>query len=279
MTFAVVAVILALVGVFLAAISHRPAKSKSKSPAAAAATPSGSSASPAGNASSTTAPSAGQTLTVGVPLVVCPTTFGTTAPPAANLPSTVTATVPDSLVGQLSVYSDKQGTMRLVAPKGWQCSAAYGADGSGGVSVYPAGVSVPAGGVGAGWHLSSSSTAQAVTGQETSACSSCTTGQACPLFSAAAQAFQSALAKPCPRTRPKAETVHRITANMVGFQDPPGTPGDGAPSGGANAASGVMTYYPSNPNGSWMATCTLPSADQQVCTVALNTFQTSYQNN
>lgn len=33
--------------------------------------------------------------------------------------------------------------MALVGPKGWHCSAMYGADGSGGIIVYPAGETVP----------------------------------------------------------------------------------------------------------------------------------------
>ncbi|MGH9123436.1 MAG: hypothetical protein ACRDZ8_01760 [Acidimicrobiales bacterium] len=285
MTFAITAVILVLVGVVLAVISHRPAKSKAPG---AAAPPAATTTSPGSATSATTTSGSATTVTpttaavgtIGLPLVVCPTTFGITPPPAApTQPSTVEVSVPASVQAQLAVYGDSHATMRLVAPRGWHCRAAFGADGSGGVVVYPDGVTPPSGGSGAGWLLDPLSTVEAVAGQETSACSSCTTSQACPLFGAAAQEFQTAFGRPCPTTRQAAETVHQQSANVVTFQDPPTIAGDAVPSGGANPADGAMTYYPGNPSGSWLATCTLPLAKQQLCTVSLNAFLASYRDN
>jgi hypothetical protein len=164
--------------------------------------------------------------------------------------------------------------MKLVAPVGWQCSAQYGADGSGGVAVYPSGESTSGSGA-----PSASSTVEEVEGIETSACVGCTNAQACPLFTAAASAFQSQFGRPCPGVKPAAETVYPISAGILAFEDPPGTKGDGAPSGGAYPANSVMTYYPNAPRGSWRETCTLPANQKAICTTSLNNFIASYGTN
>jgi hypothetical protein len=221
-------------------------------------------------------PPSSATESVSLPVVVCPTTFGISPPPApVLLPGSMKVTIPGSQASQLAVYRDNQGTMELLAPRGWVCAAGYGADGSGGVAVYPVGQSLPASWA-AGWKLSPSSTVSAIVGVETSACQGCTNGQACPLFTSAASAFLTQLGHTCPDVRPPSETVHQIGAGVVGFQDPPGVSGDGLPSGGQGPANGVMTYYPGNPNGSWLETCTLPSSQKDVCTAALNQFLAGY---
>lgn len=163
----------------------------------------------------------------------------------------------------------------LVGPKGWTCTAQYGADGSGGVVVVPKGTSVPESWDG-GWTLSASSTVEAIAGSETSACQGCALGQACPLFAPAADTYESYFGRPCPKSRPTAESTDQITSRVMAFQDPPGVEGDGNPSGGLYAANGVMTYYPSSQNGSWTETCVLPIAQRALCTVALNAFVASY---
>jgi len=96
--------------------------------------------------------------------------------------------------------------MELLGPKGWSCAAFYGADGSGGITVYPpgAGQSSPA----------------AIDGSETSACFGCTLGQACPLFPDAAKAYRTGFGQACPTRPPAAETVTPITAGIVSFEDP-----------------------------------------------------------
>lgn len=165
--------------------------------------------------------------------------------------------------------------MRLLAPRGWTCQALYGADGSGGVAVYPAGQALPPG-WGAGWKLSPSSTVRAVIGMETSACAGCTQAQACPLFAAAAKDYTNGFGRPCPQTRPEAETSTHLGAGVMAFEDPPGVAGDGVPSGGRNPAHGVMTYYSDNPSGSWLETCTLTAGEKDLCTATLDYFVASY---
>lgn len=169
----------------------------------------------------------------------------------------------------LAAYSDSQGRIKLLAPAGWSCQAQYGADGSGGITVYPAGQPVP------GASVPANSAAEAIIGTQTSACYTCGLGQACPLFASAAGTYRSYLGKPC-ATPPPGQTVSPVSSGIVAFQDPPGMAGTGTPSGGQNPANGVMTYYPDNRNGSWVETCTLPAAQRAVCTAILNAFIASY---
>jgi len=200
-------------------------------------------------------------VTASIPVVSCPTSLGIDRP-SVPLPGSRPVAVPQSLAAGLSLYADTQGVMELLGPKGWSCAAFYGADGSGGVTVYPrgAGPSSPA----------------AITGSETSACFGCTLAQACQLFPSAAKALRSALGEACPVRPPTAQKAVSIAAGIEGFEDPPGVKGDGQPSGGPYPANGVMTYHPSAPDGSWQETCTLPASETDVCTAVLNTFVSWY---
>lgn len=184
--------------------------------------------------------------------------------------------MPLALEGDLTIYSDSRGLMMLVGPKGWTCTAQYGADGSGGVVVVPKGESVPES-WGEGWKLSANSAIEAIVGSETSACQGCAVSQACPLFASAASVDRNEFGLPC-KSRPNSETVQQISSGVLGFQDPPGVQGDGNPSGGLYPANGVMTYYPSSQNGSWLETCALPTSQRSLCTVTLNIFVTLYGN-
>jgi len=216
------------------------------------------------------------TESVSLPVVSCPTTFAITAPStSAPLPSSENENIPARLANQLSIYSDNHGLVMLLGPRGWSCTASFGADGSGGVGVFPPGESVPVNSWGAGWNLLPDSSIEAIVGSETSACQGCAVGQACRLFPAAATAFRNLIGSSCP-TRPKAEEVEEISAGVGGFEDPPGVAGDGSPSGGRYRADGVMTYYPQSAEGSWVETCTLPASEHELCTASLDNFVSSY---
>jgi hypothetical protein len=240
----------------------------------AAATPVASSAtgtSPATGSSASAGP-----VTVSLPVVSCPTTLGySSSGQKVTVPTSRQVSVPSAVAAQLAVYTDSLARMELVAPKGWNCTAVYGADGSGGVVVYPHGVTVPSDWA-AGWRLTATSAVSAVLGVETSACYSCALGQACRLFPAAASTLQSFLGHNGCQARPAAETVSQIGAGIMGFADPPGTSGDGMPSGGADPANGVLTYYPRAADGSWLETCTLPGTDTAECTAILDNFVSWY---
>jgi len=211
-----------------------------------------------------------------LPVVRCPTAIGIApAPRAVSLPASRRVPVPAVLAARLSVYADTQGVMELLGPRGWSCAAFYGADGSGGVVIYPHGRKPPRSWT-AGWRLARTSAAAAVTGLETSACYTCTLALACPLFSAAATALHSYLGRQVCPARPAAERVTTIGAGIKGFLDPPGTSGDGVPSGGLNPGDGVMTYHPRTTAGSWLETCTLPGGDKAECGAILGAFVAWY---
>jgi Domain of unknown function (DUF4850) len=201
-----------------------------------------------------------------VPLVVCRTRFAvSSAPKRVAFPSLTRLRIATGLARSLAAYTDRQGYMTVVAPRHWKCSANYGADGSGGVSVYPR-KSIAA------------SKGEAVVGSETSACVGCALAQACVFFPAAARAYRSTFGSACPRRRPSREAVTRLSSTVVAFEDPPYVKGDGAPSGGRFPANGVMTYVPRSMEGSYLETCTLPETVHSTCTAILNDFVARYRN-
>jgi hypothetical protein len=179
------------------------------------------------------------------------------------------------MAARLSVYTDNGGRMELVGPRGWNCAAFYGADGSGGVAVYPYGQMLPQSWT-AGWPMARTSAAAGVTGLESSACYTCTLAQACRLFPAAATTLHNYLGRQACPARPAPEKMTTISPGTVGFEDPPGTTGDGVPSGGRNPANGVMTYHAHTAAGSWLETCTLPGSDMAECAAILNAFLSWY---
>jgi hypothetical protein len=209
-------------------------------------------------------------VNVTLPLVTCPTTYAVPRPTNGAAPTALRLRVPAKLVGRLAVYSDAHGFMELVGPKDWQCSASYGADGSGGVRVFPHGEQGPTG------LAFSPQQHEAIVGSESSACAGCQEIQACPLFPRAASDYRSDFGTGCPETRPPEESTEQVSTGVVGFEDPAFVAGDGNPSGGPYPASGVMTYYSSDLSGSWLDTCTLSSSDHALCTVALNAFVRLY---
>jgi hypothetical protein len=173
---------------------------------------------------------------------------------------------------KLAVYTDSHGYIKLLAPNDWTCSAEFGQDGSGGVAVYPPGEFAPHSGFEPNGLAPDSST-EAIVASETGACQGCEVDQACRLFSSAKAA--SVQYGGCLR-RAAAEAVDQIRPGVVAFQDPPGVTGDADPSGGRYPANGVMTYHPGSYSGSWLDTCTLPSAEHTLCTASLNTFVSWY---
>jgi hypothetical protein len=215
-------------------------------------------------------------VTAMLPVVVCSTTSGATTTTAA-LPGSIPVSVPaaDASAGNLAVYSDESGALMLVGPTvGWTCSGSFGADGSGIMALAPVGTSVPLSGT--TWHLPSSSATQAIVAMESGASTIQGASLVCPLFSTAQAATTQNLGKAC-AAGPAQEKVTRISSVAAGFQDPAGAAGVGYPSGGQNAATGVGLYLPkaSEPT-AYLATCTLPSAQQDLCTAVVNQFVATF---
>jgi len=165
----------------------------------------------------------------------------------------------------------------LVGPTvGWTCAGMFGADGSGLMTLTPVGTSAPAS-FGTPWHVPASSSTQAIVAIESGGSTVQGAALACPLFSAAKAATQQNVGKGCAVTSPSQEKVVSTSAVQVNFEDPVGVAGVGFPSGGLNPAYGVMLYQPkpTEPT-AYQATCTLPAAQQDLCTAVLNHFSATF---
>lgn len=211
-----------------------------------------------------------------LPVVTCQTTFAITTQTTTSLPAAISVRVPSSEATDLAAYGDPAGIMLLVGPKdGWTCHGLYGADGSGGLLISPTGEPVPSD-PDAGWHPSVSSSTQAIVGYETGGSAVQGAVLACSLFGAAATLYTQSFSKSC-LARPAQESVTTISAVADGFEDPAGVAGDGIPSGGQNAANGVVLYEPKvDEPTAYSATCTLPASQHALCTAVLNYFVASY---
>lgn len=223
-------------------------------------------------------PGPGPMVTAMLPVVVCQTSSGVSTT-TTSLPASVSVSVPTSEAqeGNLAVYSDLTGALMLIGPTvGWTCTGTFGADGSGMMTLVPVGTSVPVG-YGTAWHLPASSPTQAIVALESGGSTVQGAALACPLFSAAKVTTQQDLGTGCDIPSPPLEHVVTTSSSQVGFQDPAGVAGVGFPSGGQNAANGVMLYQPkpTEPT-AYEATCTLPPAQLDLCTAVLNHFDATF---
>jgi hypothetical protein len=216
-------------------------------------------------------------VTATLPLTVCPTTSGVTTTTAA-LPGSVSVSVPASEAsgGNLAVYSDEAGRLMLVGPTvGWTCTGSFGADGSGTMALAPVGTTVPT--TGTTWTLPSSSSTQAIVAMESGASGAGGATLVCPLFSQAQTATQRLIGKSCAPASASKEHVAKISSVAVGFADPAGVAGIGYPSGGQNPANGVGIFLPKPSEATaYLATCTLPAAQHDLCTAVLNQFVATF---
>ena len=261
----------AVLAVGLAACGGSSSATRSSTSTSAPATSVTSTSAPA---STTTVPSASTTV-VHVPVEPC-ATEAANGRSAVSLPLTVAATVPSTLAGQVSsfaAFSDNQGIMQVIAPRAWTCRALVAGDGSAGMMVVPTGTSIPTD--------PHQLPAQGIVASETSACVSCTLGQACPLFPAALTALHE-YDPSLPCAAPSARvTVTRVSATEVRFAAPAGVPalstGTGATSGGGPyPVHGVMTWSSARARGAWTSTCTLPASASSVCEASLTAFAAAY---
>jgi hypothetical protein len=249
---------------------HTTTSSTSASSTTASSTSTTSTTSTTGGAAS------GPMVTASLPVVVCQTTSGVSTT-TTSLPPSVSVSVPSSQAqqGNLAVYSDLTGRLMLVGPTvGWTCTGTFGADGSGMLALAPVGTTVP---TATTWHLPASSPTQAIVAVESGGSTVQGAALACPLFSAAKAATRQDLGQGCAVTGPPQERVVRTSAVQVGFHDPAGVAGVGSPSGGLNPANGVVLYQPKATEATaYQATCTLPAAQQDLCTAVVNQFATSF---
>jgi hypothetical protein len=262
----------ALAALVLAGCSSSPGTPSASSVATTSSAPATTSTT---TSSSTTTSTVPPTAPVAVTVESCPTTVALATPPAkVALPATETVSVPADQANYLVVFSDDSGVVQMLGPRGWICKASYGADGSGGMLLQPAGGELAT--AGSAGHVASTSAVEAIEGYETGASPVQGAALACPVVPTAAAALQRDLGKGC-AAHPAAETLLPASANNVAFVDPPGTAGTGVPSGGLNAATGVVLYLPGgNKSSAYLATCTLPVASTAVCSSVLHFFVSLY---
>jgi hypothetical protein len=151
----------------------------------------------------------------------------------------------------------------LLAPAGMRCSGIDAADGGSQISVWPTGSTRPA--------LHSHRPGMTLTVDP--ACSGCKASDACPFF----PEYADQLGFPCLVGVPAGERLLRPRARLVLFEDRAGLAGDGLPSGGRDAASGVAGYTQGPHGGNvYRATCALARTQSAACTASLNDVISRY---
>jgi hypothetical protein len=193
-------------------------------------------------------------------VVPCPTEYaapGATMPPIA---STMTATVTPPVAAVVSYYSN--GDLTILGPIGWRCSAVLGADGTTRMAITPPDRA---------WPTGSSTPAPdlpAVTAVGGGSCLACIARMACALFPEASKLAGGT----CESSVPAQERVRRPLPRTAVFEDPPGVPGTGEPSGGVDRALGFLVFGTGDDATAAQirptalkVTCTLPESMAAIC--------------
>jgi len=208
----------------------------------------------------------GPLVVASLPVTKCPTSYGTPRRDV-DLPARVRVMVTAALARQVSVFTDGLGTLDVVAPSTWGCTALDGIAASSSLIVYPPGEPRPSWG-----HVTT--VRSGIVATQTGGCDGCSLETACPLFSAAARQYEAIYRTPCQHVARSSERRSVISASTVLFVDPPEVQGTGEPSGGELAAYGVMLWHlpGSRHPTAWLDTCTLPTPDQPLCVLSVRAF-------
>jgi hypothetical protein len=197
-----------------------------------------------------------------IPVVGCPTTYGTGPGPARAAPPPQPVDLPTATAAQLGYYTtDTFGVPPVLAPRGWSCTALVAGNGSVNISVYPRAATPPHDG---------GSGQPAVVASYDSACQGCVWGTVCRFVPAAgAQLAYTNLTCPKP---PAGETTHWIKGSssdqpplndIIAFEYP-STP---------DPTNGIVLYNNNGQEGSASEDdCSLPVAQHFLCTAILNNF-------
>lgn len=202
-----------------------------------------------------------------LPVARCPTSYGAPRTHVVHLPRTERAVVTAALAPTLSVFTDGLGTLDVVAPSRWGCTALDGVAGSSELVVYPPGVARPTWG-----HVTA--VREGIVASQTGGCDGCSLEVACSLFSSAAHQYEVLYRSPCHDPAGPTELHRRLTPATVLFIDPPGVVGTGQPSGGPLAAYGAMLWHLPHARqpAAWIETCTLPSTERALCVLSVREF-------
>ena len=196
-----------------------------------------------------------------VPVVRCPTTGFLPAGVKSGVPSRIDVLGRPSSVRGLDAYTNFEEF--LIGPAGMRCSGAVGADGNGSITVWPIGRPAP----------TQHAHGDGLTLFLDPACASCRAAEACPFLPKLA----ASVGFPCSTTSiPKGEGVYHLNADATDFEDPPGVPGDGWPSGGPDPANGLVGVNVGQGSAVYRATCTLPASEHRICTISLNDVLAGY---
>jgi hypothetical protein len=209
----------------------------------------------------------GPLVVANLPVARCPTSYGIPARRDIDLPRFVRVNLSDTLARSLSVFTDGLGTLDVVAPTTWGCTALDGVAGSSTLIVYPLGDPRPSWGT-------ITAVRRGVVATQTGACAGCSVETACPLFAAAARQYARIYRTSCRHAEPGQELRTNVSASTVLFVDPPGVLGSGQPSGASLTAYGAMLWHlpgARHPT-AWRITCTLPSAYQSMCVLSVRAF-------
>jgi hypothetical protein len=209
----------------------------------------------------------GSLLVANLRVAQCQTSFGAPDGSSDELPTHQLAVVPTRLWRGLAMYTDGLGTLDVVGPSSWQCTALDAVDGSSILVIHPPGAPTP------GWG-DVTAVRLGIVASQTGGCSGCSLETACPLFRAASLRYAATYRLPCRHAARGEELLMTAAPSKVLFIDPPGVLGAGRPSGGANAAYGAMLWHvPGDPRATaWLDTCTLPSSDRELCVASVDAF-------
>jgi hypothetical protein len=161
--------------------------------------------------------------------------------------------LPASSSDRLAVYASSVGSL-LVGPKGWECRATVGADGTQTIGLAPPGFERPAWSAGKG--------DAAVTATLIPACAGCIASTICAFFpqEEVVQSYGDELE--CTPV-PAGEQVSHVARSTALFTDPPGVKGNGVGSGGSLPSLGAVAF--GTESGAVQVSCTLPPALAEVC--------------
>jgi hypothetical protein len=170
----------------------------------------------------------------------------------------VRVTIPKTLVGKVSLYSDKFRSIEpMLAPSGWKCTAGVGADGNGSITAVPKG--------------------RGVGGEQVSysfvpACSGCAFVVYCPFVSAAMRTAAQEGSCPMPSDKQRDTVVYQTTSLSAGtifIEDPPGSFGSltpyRKPQSQLYVSAGYLSYTVIGENSTQLLACTLPSSEVDIC--------------
>jgi hypothetical protein len=217
---------------------------------------------------------AAQPTTAATPLravkvVSCRAQFGAPGSAPRWSPSSLPVALPARTAAQVSFYSD--GFVTVLGPKGWDCAGLEAADGGASLSVFPAGQQNPLSSDHPPANAAGVTVRLDYTGHGPGA------EVVCALFPGTEAASLATSTGGCPAL-PHAEAIQHPTPDVATFFDPAGVQGSGEPSGGRNAASGVVIFPQLHPEPGSVnvakATCTLPGASSSLCGPILGDFVT-----